>query len=169
MKTIATIIHSFSRNVILQNDTENKLDLIHQWIDQNGGVTQCIDAQGEEQITYRNTLLIPKKHAKETFPEISKETVAKPAEHQQNIQKEPKHDWFTLLTDHLRDYSEGCIWTDGNQFLCSTKDGADTIADLIKTLYRTQRTDITLETGYYDPETETVHDRYTNWYYVLIK
>lgn len=82
-----------------------------------------------------------------------------------------KLNWFEVITDRLRDYSEGNIWTDGNEILCKTESAADTIADMLETLYKTQGEEITAITGYYDPKEDERNnevDRYTGWWYVSI-
>ena len=35
-----------------------------------------------------------------------------------------KINWFQEITDRLRDYSEGDIWSDGNEILCKTESAA---------------------------------------------
>lgn len=81
-------------------------------------------------------------------------------------------DWFAAITDGLRDYSEGDIWTDGTEILVRTKSAADTVADLLETLYRVQGSDVRAATGYYDPEEDEKNgetDRYSGWWYVTIQ
>ncbi len=78
---------------------------------------------------------------------------------------------FELFTERLRDYSEGNIWTDGNEILCKTESASDAIADMLETLYKTQGEEIKITTGYYDPEEDKRNheeDKYTGWWYVTI-
>lgn len=85
---------------------------------------------------------------------------------------EERHEWFSLFTDRLRDYSGGGVWSDGTEILCRTKSAADAIADLLWQLYNTQGEDATVLTGYYDPkedENNGEQDRYTGWWYVTIE
>lgn len=85
---------------------------------------------------------------------------------------EERHEWFSLFTDRLRDYSEGGVWSDGTEILCRTESAADAIADLLWQLYSVQGEDVTVVTGYYDPEEDKCNDeedRYTGWWYVTIE
>lgn len=80
--------------------------------------------------------------------------------------------WFDMITDRLRDYSEGEIWTSGSEILCRTESAANTIADMFETLYKTQGDEILVNTGYYDPEKDKKNnevDKYTGWWYVNVQ
>lgn len=80
-------------------------------------------------------------------------------------------DWFTEITDRLRDYSEGDIWTTGDEILCKTEKVADALADMFECLYKAQGEDVLTNTGYYDPEEDkrnNEEDRFTGWWYVNI-
>ena len=80
--------------------------------------------------------------------------------------------WFDMITDRLRDYSEGEIWISGSEILCRTESAANTIADMFETLYKTQGDEILVNTGYYDPEEDKKNnevDRYTGWWYVNVQ
>lgn len=82
-----------------------------------------------------------------------------------------KIDWFQEITDRLRDYSEGDIWSSGDEILCKTESAADAIADMFECLYRAQDEDVLINTGYYDPEEDKRNnemDRFTGWWYVNI-
>ena len=82
-----------------------------------------------------------------------------------------KLNWFEIITDRLRDYSEGNVWTDGDSILCKTESAADAISDMMETLYKTQGEEIIVKTGYYDPredESNDKADRYTGWWYMTI-
>ena len=83
-----------------------------------------------------------------------------------------KLNWIDLITERLRDYSEGEIWTDGGyEILVRTESAANTVADMLTTLYRTQGEEVEINTGYYDPEEDERNnevDRYTGWWYVNI-
>lgn len=82
-----------------------------------------------------------------------------------------KINWWKEITDRLRDYSEGDIWSSGCEILCKTECGADAIADMLECLYRAQGEDILINTGYYDPEEDKRHnemDSFTGWWYVNI-
>lgn len=88
-----------------------------------------------------------------------------------NTNDESMHDWFTLLTDRLRDYSDGEIWTDGTEILCRTESAANCISDMLWTLYRAQKQNVTILTGYYSPDEDrrnNEEDRYTGWWYVTL-
>ena len=80
--------------------------------------------------------------------------------------------WFSLITDHLRDYSEGGVWSDGTEILCRTESAAEAIADLLWQLYNAQGEEMTVLYGHYDPEEDERNDeqdRYTGWWYVSIE
>ena len=82
-----------------------------------------------------------------------------------------KIDWFNVIAERLRDYSEGDIWSSGDEILCRTESAADTLADMFESLYRAQGEEILVNTGYYDPEEDkrnNEEDRYTGWWYVNI-
>ena len=81
-----------------------------------------------------------------------------------------KLNWFKIFTDNLRDYSDEEIWSDGDEILCRTQDGANAIADLLYQLYQIHNSQsVEIITGYYDPkEDKGPKDRYTGWYYVNI-
>lgn len=82
-----------------------------------------------------------------------------------------KVNWFEEIIDRLRDYSEGNIWSSGDEILCKTEEVADALADMFECLYRAQDEEILVNTGYYDPvedERNREVDRYTGWWYVNI-
>lgn len=82
-----------------------------------------------------------------------------------------KIDWFSIISERLRDYSEGDIWSAGGEILCRTEGAADALADMFESLYRAQGEEILVNTGYYDPEEDkrnNEEDRYTGWWYVNI-
>ena len=80
--------------------------------------------------------------------------------------------WMYSFVESLPDYSDGNIWTDGDrEILVRTESAAEAVADLIELLYRAQGDDISINTGYYDPEEDRKNgetDRYTGWWYVNI-
>lgn len=83
-----------------------------------------------------------------------------------------KVNWFEKITERLRDYSEGEIWTSGDEILCKTESAVNAIADMLVTLYKAQGDEILVNTGYYDPiedEKNGEIDRYTGWWYVNIQ
>lgn len=80
-------------------------------------------------------------------------------------------DWFEDITERLPDYPEGIIWSAGDEILCKTESAANTIADMLELLYRSQGEDIYVNTGYYDPvedERNGEVDKFTGWWYVCI-
>lgn len=65
----------------------------------------------------------------------------------------------------------GMVWSDGEDILCSTSDGAETVADLLEALYRKDGQDCRMTTGYFDPIEDSrtgETDLYSGWYYVTI-
>lgn len=79
--------------------------------------------------------------------------------------------WFELVANRLRDYSEGEIWSTGDEILCKTESAANAIADMFETLYRSQGQTVVVNTGYYDPKEDMMNgeiDRFTGWWYVNI-
>lgn len=83
-----------------------------------------------------------------------------------------KMNWLELITERLRDYSEGDIWSPcGDEILCKTESAANALADMFECLYKAQGEEILVNTGYYDPEEDERNgevDRYTGWWYVNI-
>lgn len=80
-------------------------------------------------------------------------------------------DWYTVIAQNLRDYSDGEVWSSGDEILCKTESAAEAISDMIWQLYRAQGESVTLTTGYYDPEEDQRNgqkDRFTGWWYVDI-
>lgn len=84
-----------------------------------------------------------------------------------------KVNWIEKITERLRDFPEGEIWTqDGDEILCKTETAANVIADMFTTLYKTQGDEINVTTGYYDPEEDEKNnevDVRTGWYYVDVQ
>lgn len=79
--------------------------------------------------------------------------------------------WFQEIANRLRDYSDGDIWSAGDEILCKTEGAADALADMFETLYASQGEEILANTGYYDPvedERNNELDRFTGWWYVNI-
>lgn len=82
-----------------------------------------------------------------------------------------KIDWLSEIANRLRDYSDGNVWSAGDEILCKTKNAADALADLLWQLYRSQDEDVVITTGFYDPEEDKKNgeqDRFTGWWYVYI-
>ena len=80
-------------------------------------------------------------------------------------------DWYDVIAQNLRDYSDGEVWSSGDEILCKTESAAEAISDMIWQLYRAQGESVTLTTGYYDPEEDQRNgqeDRFTGWWYVDI-
>ena len=77
--------------------------------------------------------------------------------------------YFDLIADNLRDYPDGEVWSAGDELLCKTEEAANALADILEQLYSAQGEDVTVHTGYYDPEEDKRNgeeDRYTGWWYV---
>ena len=86
--------------------------------------------------------------------------------------EDERFEWFALITERLRDYSDEEVWSDGTEILCRTESAAEAIADLLWQLYNSQGDEVTVTTGYYDPEEDERNgerDRYTGWWYVGIE
>lgn len=82
-----------------------------------------------------------------------------------------KTDWLSEISNRLRDYSDGDVWSAGDEILCKTESVADALADLLWQLYRSQDEDVVITTGFYDPEEDKRNgeqDRFTGWWYVYI-
>lgn len=63
------------------------------------------------------------------------------------------------------------IWSDGEEILCNSSDGAEAIADLLEILYRSEDSNIVVNTGYYDPAEDMEsgeENDHTGWYYVHV-
>ena len=82
-----------------------------------------------------------------------------------------KTDWLSEISNRLRDYSDGDVWSAGDEILCKTESAADALADLLWQLYQSQDEDVVITTGFYDPEEDKRNgeqDRFTGWWYVYI-
>lgn len=82
-----------------------------------------------------------------------------------------KTDWLSEISNRLRDYSDGDVWSAGDEILCKTESAADALADLLWQLYRSQDEDVVITTGFYDPEEDKRNgeqDRFTGWWHVYI-
>lgn len=82
---------------------------------------------------------------------------------------EGRFDWFELISERLRDYSEGDVWSTVDELLCRTEDAANTLADMLEQLYASQGESVVINTGYYDPDEDRRNgeeDRHTGWWYV---
>lgn len=79
--------------------------------------------------------------------------------------------WMDCFINVIPERPYKNIWTDREDILVKTEAAANAIADLIEALYRADGKDITVCTGYYDPEEDKqrdVVDKYTGWWYVRI-
>ena len=80
--------------------------------------------------------------------------------------------WIELINERLRDYSEGDVWSNFcDEIMCRSESAANAFADLIEQLYRSQGEEVTVYTGYYDPQEDKrsgEEDRCTGWWYVNI-
>lgn len=87
------------------------------------------------------------------------------------MRTELKINWFYEIADRLRDYSDGDVWSAGDELLCKTESAANTLADLLEQLYGAQGEEIIVNTGFYNPEEDkrnNEEDRFTGWWYVNI-
>ena len=79
--------------------------------------------------------------------------------------------WMDCFINVIHERPYGNICTDGEEILVKTESAANTIADLIKMLYKADDKDITVCTGYYDTDEDhgdAITDYYTGWWYVRI-
>lgn len=89
----------------------------------------------------------------------------------ENPDTEIKIPWIEIILEKLRDYSEGEVWSNGHEIMCKTKEQADAMYDLLTSVYRAQGDDVTVLTGFYDPETDERNnetDYCTGWWYVTL-
>lgn len=90
-----------------------------------------------------------------------------------------KIDWFNEMVRRLeKPVKDGLIlcgfrdekfWCDGEKFMCKNESTANFLADMLESLYSAQGEDLTIITGYYDPEDDiqnNVVDGYTGLWYV---
>ena len=62
--------------------------------------------------------------------------------------KEQSVNWFELINERLRDYSEGDVWSNFcDEIMCKSESAASALADLLEQLYYSQDEDITVCTG----------------------
>lgn len=79
-------------------------------------------------------------------------------------------DWMEMIVNFLPGYA-GMIWSDGEEILVKSEYMANNIAEAIKLLYLSQREDVVINTGHYNPEEDkrnNEEDRYTGWWYIHI-
>lgn len=80
--------------------------------------------------------------------------------------------WFSLIAERLRDYSEGEIWSNGgDEIMCRNEAVVEVVEDLLKQLYASQDESVSICSGYYDPDMDKRNgeeDRCTGWWYVNI-
>lgn len=79
--------------------------------------------------------------------------------------------WMECFINALHERPYGNICTDGDEILVKTESAANAIADLIEMLYKAEDKDITVCTGYYDPDEDckdVIADYYTGWWYIRI-
>ena len=97
------------------------------------------------------------------------ENVSKTLDISANCDSYAEKDFFSFICARVRDYSDGEVWSDGDQILCKTESAANALCDLLWQLYNERGEAFDLHTGYYDhKEDERNHeeDRYTGWWYV---
>lgn len=97
------------------------------------------------------------------------ENVSKTLDISVNCDSYAEKDFFSFICARVRDYSDGEVWSDGDQILCKTESAANALCDLLWQLYNERGEAFDLHTGYYDhKEDERNHeeDRYTGWWYV---
>lgn len=88
------------------------------------------------------------------------------------IATDRKTNWFYEIAERLRDYSDGDVWSAGDELLCKTESAANVLADLLWQLYHSQDEELVITTGFYDPEEDKRNgeeDRFTGWWYVNIE
>lgn len=90
-----------------------------------------------------------------------------------------KIDWFKEMAERLEKpvknglmligFRDENFWCDGEKFMCKNENTANFLADMFEALYSAQGEDVTIVTGYYDPENgiqNNVVDSYTGLWYV---
>ena len=94
------------------------------------------------------------------------------ADYSGSLPQKPKTNWIVAIADMLAGNESDAIWCDDDgQILVATEETANVVADLIEAFYRSQGEEISVNTGYYDPEEdkrngeETEH---TGWWYVYV-
>ena len=80
------------------------------------------------------------------------ENVSKTLDMSVNWDSYAEKDFFSFICARVRDYSDGEVWSDGDQILCKTESAANALCDLLWQLYNERGEAFDLHTGYYDPK-----------------
>lgn len=80
------------------------------------------------------------------------ENVSKTLDISVNCDSYAEKDFFSFICARVRDYSDGEVWSDGDQILCKTESAANALCDLLWQLYNERGEAFDLHTGYYDPK-----------------
>lgn len=88
------------------------------------------------------------------------------------LPQKPKTNWFTTVVNILAGNGSETVWCDDNgQILTKTEEAANIVANLIEAFYRSQGEEISVNTGYYDPEDDKrsgVGNNHTGWWYICV-
>jgi len=63
------------------------------------------------------------------------ENVSKTLDISVNCDSYAEKDFFSFICARVRDYSDGEVWSDGDQILCKTESAANALCDLLWQLY----------------------------------
>ena len=77
------------------------------------------------------------------------ENVSKTLDISVNCDSYAEKDFFSFICARVRDYSDGEVWSDGDQILCKTESAANALCDLLWQLYNERGEAFDLHTGYY--------------------
>ena len=83
------------------------------------------------------------------------ENVSKTLDISVNCDSYAEKDFFSFICARVRDYSDGEVWSDGDQILCKTESAANALCDLLWQLY-----------NHKEDERNHEEDRYPGWWYV---
>ena len=85
------------------------------------------------------------------------------------IRKEHGTNYFLAFCKSLPSNAEEEIWSDGSMILCKDGKSAETIANILELMYKKEKIEVVIVTGYYDPIEDKRNDEvdmYSGWHYV---
>lgn len=94
------------------------------------------------------------------------------ADYSGSLPQKPKTNWIVAIADMLSgNGSDAVRCDDDGQILVASEEATNAVADLIEAFYRSQGEEISVNTGYYDPEKDKRNgekDKHTGWRYVCV-
>lgn len=94
------------------------------------------------------------------------------ADYSGSLPQKPKTNWIVAIADMLSGNGSDAVWCDDDgQILVASEEAANAVVGLIEAFYRSQGEEISVNTGYYDPEEDKrngVENNHTGWWYICV-